>query len=260
MKGNGLFKFAAVKVQCAIVSSEVLITELFKNYLGRLGGFELAAQLKDVPSIAKLPESQPIDLLFLDLESQNAGALDQLYALENPPLTILSTSSQEYALVGYQLGLVDYLLKPVSFERFSKATEKAQTLLNPRLANAGAGLGEGLESALKQLVAPNYLFIKVDYKIIKIYFSDILYIESMREYVRIHTENERHITLISLSRMKAFLPENKFVQIHRSTLINLDKLSQIQGNTAYLGATELSISKSFKDDLMGRIATSAIFS
>lgn len=144
--------------------------------------------------------------------------------------------------------MLDYLLKPIEFERFFKAVSKAIEWLE-----RGANVGKVLNPADVPLASPTYFFVKSDYKIVKVVFDEILFIEALQKYVRIHTATERVVTLMSMSQLEEALPSGQFVRIHRSYIINLDKINSVEGNTVHVGKHDLPVSKGQREGFWEKI-------
>ena len=175
-----------------------------------------------------------IDLIFLDIQMPGLTGLEFLNTLERKPAVIFTTAYDEYAVESYDFNTIDYLLKPISFERFLKAANKANEVLS----------SSGAESDTK------FIFIKADYKIHKIATDDIAYIEGYKDYVRIYTAEKRFVTRESMKNMDDLLPKDCFLRIHRSYIISIEKFSAIEGNMIILGEEKLPIGKSYREQVM----------
>ena len=160
-------------------------------------------------------------------------------------MVILVTAYAEFALQGFDLDVVDYLLKPVPFDRFVQAINKAQDRSQPKQETPGPTPSSKGEM--------DYLFVKSDYKLVRIRLHEILYIEGLREYVRIHTLDKRHVIYQSMKKLEELLPEGQFARAHKSYIVALDRIDSIYGNTIEIGEVEIPIGKSYKDRLMASV-------
>ena len=237
-------------VKCAIVDDEALARKLLTNYVGKIPELTLVATCQNAIEAQSLLQQQEIDLLFLDIQMPDLTGIELLKAVKKPPLTILTTAYSDYALEGYSLDVIDYLLKPISFGRFFQAVSKALAFLHHPVV--GSSEGES-EAGPPMLSATDYFFVKSDYKIVKVNFSEVLFIEGMREYVRIHTEAQKIMTLLSMQKLEEMLPSSIFTRIHRSHIVNVSKISEVQGNTVYISDVQLPVSKSYKEAFLQQI-------
>ncbi|MEP7318888.1 MAG: LytTR family DNA-binding domain-containing protein, partial [Panacibacter sp.] len=184
-------------------------------------------------------QKKPIDLIFLDIQMPKLTGIDFLKNLSAPPLVIFTTAYPEYAIEGYELDVLDYLLKPISFSRFLKAALKAQdyVLKNKR----------GLH------VSDDYFFIKSNQKLEKINMADVLYIEGMNNYIVVHTKQKKHIAYLTFKGIEEKLPQHLFVRTHKSFLVSINAIQTIDTNEVTLETGTLPISKSYRDEVIGRI-------
>jgi len=218
----------------------------------RLARSELKKLLADHPEIVivgeavnakdgleKIETLHP-DLLFLDIQMPKITGIDFLKNLSNPPLVIFTTAFPEYAIEGYELNVMDYLLKPISFERFFKSVLKVQAYLSLRLRH-------------EVTQVENYFFIKSNQKIEKVLIEDILYVEALSNYVILYTKNKKHIVYMSFKGMESQLPEGLFIKIHKSYIVAVNAIQTIDNNEVILADHILPISKSYRTQVMQRI-------
>jgi DNA-binding LytR/AlgR family response regulator len=233
------------KYTCIIVDDETLAQELLLRHLAKIPQLECLATCSNAIEAKFALEKYQPDILFLDINMPSLSGLELLRMLKRRPATILTTAYSEHALEGYELDVLDYLLKPIEFERFFKAVSKAIEWLDR---------GQAAESQLlappAAPPAPTYFFVKSDYKIVKVVFDDILFIEALQKYVRIHTTSERIVTLMSMSQLEEALPALNFVRIHRSYILNLDKISSIEGHIVHVGKHDLPVSKGQREGFL----------
>lgn len=229
-----------------IVDDEALARKLLTDYVSKVPELELVGQCEDAIEASAFMKKQEVDLLLLDIEMPGLTGVELLKSLQTQPITIFTTAYEQYALKGYELNVIDYLLKPIPFERFFAAINKA---LEYHKLQARPSQTE---------VQKDYFFVKADYKIQKIAYGDILFVEGMREYVRIHTTSRRITVRQSMNKLETSLPAN-FIRIHRSHIINLDNLESISPHGVTVAGQELPVSKSYRDALQARIEEDQLF-
>ncbi len=244
---------------CLIVDDESLARRLLTDYVRKIPALELAGTCASALEAQAFMQEKPVDVLLLDIQMPDLtgiGLLQSLSQTRQPgPVTILTTAYADYALQGYELSVTDYLLKPISFERFFQAITKTLDFLTYRKT-----VSQPVNThAIPPKTSADYLFVKVDYRIQKVRYADILFVEAYGEYVRIHTETETLLTLLSLSRLAESLPPDTFVRVHRSYLINLTHLDSLQGNTLYIGRQQIPLSKSYRESLTQLINQRQLF-
>lgn len=232
---------------CLIVDDERLAQELLESYVQKIPNLVHVASCSSALEAMQYLAQHSVDILFLDIQMPDLTGIEFLRTVKNIPATILTTAYSEYALEGYELSVVDYLLKPIEFDRFFKAVMKI--------------VGSSpVPTSLDTVSQPNYFFIKTDQKIVKIAFEEVLFIEALQKYIRIHTTTKRVVSLFSLSKIQELLPENQFIRIHRSYLLNIDKMDSLEGNMVKIGEHILPISKGQKDNFMTLLKSKGLFS
>lgn len=238
------------KIRCLIVDDEELARRLLETYIGRLPFLELVGQCKNPLEAMSVLRSQAVDVLFLDIQMPELSGVDFLRTLSTKPLTILTTAYADYALEGYTLDVVDYLLKPIGFERFVQAVNRAGDRLAPRAVAPAVAVPVMTEPAATK----DFILVKSDHKLHRLAYDDILYIESMREYVAYHTASTgRIVSLGSLKALETELPAERFVRIHKSYMIALDKFKLLEGNILHVGSVRLPIGSMYKDEVVKRV-------
>lgn len=223
--------------KCLIVDDEKLARRLLKSHLSQLKDFELVASCESAIQASEILQNEPIDLLFLDIEMPILKGTDFLKNLINPPKVIFTTAYRDYAVEGFELNAVDYILKPITFQRFFNAIDKFRAL--NRNTNSVS-----LHNTYKE-PTNDFVFIRKDRKQVKIYLNSILYIESLKDYIKIHVENESHITKSSISTFEEKL-DKRFVRIHRSYIVNQDKITAYTNNDIEIGNIEIPIGDTYK--------------
>ena len=219
-----------MKYKCLIVDDEKYGRALIMSYLEEFENFEVIGECNTGLEAIRFLSKNKVDLMFLDINMPQVSGIELLRQGNNLPPTILCTAHSEYALESYDLDVVDYLLKPISLVRFAKAIEKAGSKFN-------------LTTVATKASVPLSIFVKSEYKLIKINIDDILYIEAMEKYIRIHTAEDKVMTLMSMMQIMEMLPQDLFMRIHRGYIIALSKVDSVEGNLANIGASKLPISK-----------------
>jgi len=240
-----------------LVDDEVLALDLLENFIDRLSDIEVVERVKSPIRALEILQNQPIDLLFLDIQMPTLSGTNLLKALPDMPVTIFTTAYSEYASLAFDLNAVDYLLKPFSFERFLQAISKAKKQLNynstpQSLHNRTLSKEEGVTKAVGNKKA--FITVKVDGNFQKIFLEDIIYIESLREYVRIVCEGKKkYMTLESLKNMEALLPAESFMRIHKSYIAAKAKATKLSGNVLEIGDYRIPTSRNRKKQIIKAI-------
>ncbi|WP_353719847.1 LytTR family DNA-binding domain-containing protein [Dyadobacter sp. 676] len=243
-------------INCLIVDDELLARRLLTEYVGKIPELKLVATCASAMEAQSFLQKQRIDLLFLDIQMPDVTGISLLRSLPNKPVTILTTAFAEYAVQGYELFVLDYLLKPISFERFFQAVSRAVEYINlikvlPKTAET--------ETPLQTDIFSEYIFVKSDYKIHKIAHSDIDVIEAYGEYILIYSGRQKIMTLGQMGKMEQMLPKPGFVRVHRSFIVNFSKIDAIQGGTIYIGDREVPLSKGYRDAFMQLVGKNRLF-
>ncbi len=240
---------------CIIADDEAPARNLLKEYVAKMPNLALIAVCSNAIETKQILSGNNIDVLFLDIQMPDLTGIELLKILPPPkPSVILTTAYHNYAIDGYQLGVTDYLLKPISFERFFQAVNKAISEKSLHQKTEEVATITAVHEA-----AAEHIFVKEGYKIVRVDFQDLLYIEGFREYIKIHTTTQRHIVYQSLSKILEALPQERFVRVHRSFIVNIHKIDSIDGNCIKIGNNEISISKSQRDDFMQMINPKKLF-
>lgn len=225
-----------MKIKCVITDDEPMARKGIKGYVEKVDFLELVGVCEDAVALNNLLREQEVQLLFLDIEMPYINGLELLQSLPRPPKVIFTTAYEQYALKGFELEAVDYLLKPIPFERFLKAVNRAHELFRASL----------------QPVA-DHLFVKTNDKLVKVNWKDIIYIESLENYVSIYTAQTRYITHITLKSVIESITDPAFIQTHKSFVVNANKITSIEGNTIELGKFQVPISRSMKETVLEKI-------
>ena len=223
-----------MKIKCLLVDDEPLAIKLLQNHIKQLDNIEVVATCNSVAKAYEFLRTGDINLLFLDIKMPQVSGIEFLKTLQNPPKTILTTAYRDYAMEGYDLGVIDYLLKPISFDRLLKSIDRFWKLYTPALP---------INSALEE----NWLVIKSGYKYLRIFAGDIYYIESLKEYVKIYTAEKEFVAKYKISDLEAEISNIGFLRIHRSFIINLKKVTAFSGEGIELGKFEIPVGASYKE-------------
>jgi DNA-binding LytR/AlgR family response regulator len=226
-------------INCLVVDDEPIAREGMMEYVRQIDYLNPVAQCKSAAEAAGLLQKHKIDLIFLDIQMPKLTGIEFVKALSEPPLVIFTTAYSEYALEGFELDVVDYLLKPISFARFLKAVEKAQNYLHARNKEVS--------------INSDFFFIKCNGKIEKIIMDDVNYIEAMANYVIIYTKQKKYITYLTFSGIEEQLPAELFVRIHKSFLVAISAIQTIDGAEVITSSMRLPLSKNYRNEVMSRI-------
>jgi two-component system LytT family response regulator len=223
-------------IRCIAIDDEPLALRQVKNYIERIEKLELVALCSNAIEAKELLKTEQVDLLFVDINMPDINGIDFVRGLTDPPLVIFTTAYSEYALEGFRLNAVDYLLKPFSFDDFSRAAEKACSLRElHRMRDERAASVSTIESIDEASDNNDYISIKSDYKVNLVRYNDIIYIESVGEYIRLHLKDGSKLTtLFRLKNMETELPQKNFMRVHRSYIVNIDYVSSFARGKIYL--------------------------
>jgi DNA-binding LytR/AlgR family response regulator len=233
-----------MKLKCVIVDDEPLAREGLAKYVEVIDYLELIGMADNPLELEKLLESETIDLIFLDIQMPFMSGIDFLRIKSSLPMIILTTAFSKYALDGFQFDVVDYLLKPITFNRFFKATNKAKELY---------GLKNPLSVSKSEIYEPNFFFIKCDSKYEKIYFNEILYVQSLQNYVIIFTEKGKFMTLLPLKTVEENLDKIQFIKVHKSYLVATQKIEAIENNEIIIQNNRIPISRNFREEVLDKV-------
>lgn len=232
-----------MKTRCMIIDDEPLARELIKGYAAKLENFEIVAECSDAVKALNMLRTKPVDLMFMDIQMPQITGIEFLKTLKHSPNVIITTAYREFALEGFELEVIDYLLKPITFERFLKSVNRYYQMSQDdvQLVNSQGG-DKGDET---------FIYVKENKRVVKIYISEIEYIEGLSEYVQIHAQSRKVIVKASLSQMEEKLPASHFMRIHKSYIISLTKIKAFTANTIELPTKELPIGRKYKNAVLG---------
>lgn len=230
------------KIRCLIVDDEPLARDIIVRYLERLSNFELVTTCEHAIQAISVLQQQEVDLIFADIHMPEMLGTEMIRTLKNPPKVIITTAYPNYALEGYELDVVDYLVKPIQFERFLKAINK---VFKPATVSAPTPSTPEAHSA-----NDNYLFFRVNRKTVKVMLDDILYLEGMKNYVKIICKSGPVITKNSMNTIEAMLPDNLFIRVHRSFIVSKANIKSFTGETVEINRVEIPVGKLFKNNFL----------
>ncbi|WP_229311769.1 LytR/AlgR family response regulator transcription factor [Larkinella rosea] len=233
-------------IRCLVVDDERLALEVMENYIEKIPFLRLVQLCSSPMQALQVLSRTPVDLLLLDIEMPELTGLQFLRTLKDPPFVILTTAYQEFALEGFAVNAIDYLLKPIPFERFLTAIHKVQQ----RMAIPAKEVP--LPPAPK-VAALESIFIRSESRTVRIDLADILFAESRKDYVLIHTQEKKWVTQLTLSRLEEKLPPGHFVRIHRSFIVAIHKIDSIDQNRVEIGGKHIPIGDFYRENLMKRI-------
>jgi len=236
-----------MKIRCQIVDDEPLAINVIKKFLDQFQAAEVVSTCQNAMDAFAYISENPVDLLFLDINMPTLNGLDFLKSLKEPPMVIVTSAYRDYAVEGFELNVLDYLVKPISFQRFLMAMDKASAAIRQKSTARSQPVVINPESSKA------YIFFKVDKKLVKVYLDEILYIESLKDYVRIRTVYEDLITHHNLNSMSKLLPADNFIRIHKSYTISVDKVKSIEGNCVEIASKLLPIGRNYRKEVKEQI-------
>ena len=233
-----------MRLNCLIIDDEPLARKGIAEYAREIDFLHAVGECGSAAEAASVVAKQSIDLLLLDIQMPRLTGIEFLKTMSHPPMAIITTAYSEYALEGYSLDVIDYLVKPIPFDRFLKAVHKAYDF--HQLRHREPRQAETAPSA-------DYFFVKSNGKFERVTFSDILYVESMQNYVLIHLPGQKLIVYMTLAGLEAQLPPSRFMKVHKSFIVAIGQVKSIENNEIIIGSARIPISRTLKDDVLKRI-------
>jgi DNA-binding LytR/AlgR family response regulator len=224
-------------MRCLIIDDEPLARQLLESYLQKIDELKLVKSCSHALEAFTLLQEKPVDLIFLDIEMPQVSGIELLRSLKNKPRVILTTAYRDYAFEAFDLDVVDYMLKPISFDRFLRGIGKIKQLKQY----------DPVQETEVTDFQDAYVYLKENREMVKIFLKDILYIESLRDYVRVKTLDREVITYQKISYLEQKLPQNKFIRVHRSFMIAIDKVVAFTPTSVRVGITEIRIGRNYKN-------------
>jgi len=233
---------------CIIVDDEPLAIEVIESYLNNIGGFDIVAKCSNALIAYQVMQEEQVDLIFLDIQMPKLSGINFIKSLANPPKVIITTAYRDYALEGYELDVVDYLLKPIRLERFIKAIDKYNT----------SGTASRMPAAVTNQTNDKkpFIYLKSDRKTIKIFLEDIIFIEGMKDYVLVHTKNSKIITKEQMQDMENKVSTNNFIRVHKSYIVSIEKITAFNSRSIEIGKKEIPIGRNYKNEVLKKLSVS----
>ena len=225
-----------MKIKCIITDDEPMARKGLRGYIEKVDFLTIVGECEDAIQLNTMLKTMSVDLIFLDIEMPEMTGLELLLNLTNPPKVIIVSAYEQYAIKGYEFDVVDYLLKPVSFDRFLKSVNRIHDMLQT-----------------EQKEDNDYIFVKSDKRLKKILFKEILFIECMENYVVIQTVSSKEIVYTTLKQLYESLPQNIFRQVHRSYIVNINQVTAIDGNQLSLNSCKIPVARNFRDEIFSLI-------
>lgn len=239
-------------LKCVTIDDEPLARECIAGYVNEVDFLKLTGTGSNAVELCSLIDQHEVDLVFLDIHMPVMNGIEYLKMTTKPPMVILTTAYPGYALEGFQLDVLDYLVKPITFNRFFKAVTKAkdyhQLLQHSVQVNKANSFPEA-----------DHFFIKCDYKYERIYFDDILFIEAMQNYVTIHTTKGKYITLLYMKNVEQNLDAGLFLRVHKSYIVAASKIESIENNEIIIGTQRIPVSRSYRDDVIQKVVNDKLW-
>ncbi len=229
-----------MKLNCYIVDDEPLARKCIRDYVQQTNYLIYAGEAGSAEEAAKLLQEIKADIIFSDIQMPGISGIDFVRAAGNESLFVFITAFPEYALEGYELNIIDYLLKPVSYERFLKTTTKAKEYLS-------------LKYQSKENVKADYFFIKCGSKFEKILFDDLLYAEALENYVKIYTQSKMYITYLTFKGLEEYLSPEKFIRVHKSYIVSLSKIENLDNELIKIAEHEIPLSRHYRAEVMNKV-------
>lgn len=228
-------------INCLVIEDEPLARKGLKEYIADIDFLNCIGEYDNALKAAEQISRGDVQLLFLDIQMPKITGLEFFKTLQSPPPVIFTTAYPQYALEGFEVNALDYLVKPISFKRFLKAVLKAKEYYEVRDTN------------LKEAIDTDYFFIKVDNKLEKILFADVLFAEASQNYVIIHTPLKKYMTYLTFKSVEDYLPADKFLKVHKSYIVAASKIDTIEGNDIRIGQQHIPISRNQKDEVLAKL-------
>jgi len=232
-----------MQLNCIIIDDEPLARKGLKEYIADVDFLHMVGEFENPLKATQILSSGNVQLVFLDIQMPKISGLEFLKSLQQAPPVIFTTAFPQYALDGFDLNALDYLVKPISFDRFVKAAMRAKEYYEVRKKNTAAETNQPAE----------YFFIKADNKLVKIEYDEILFVEALQNYVTIQTVDKKYITYLTFKSVEEYLPAEKFIKIHKSYIVSASKIDTIEGNEIRIGNHHLPISRNLKDEVMEKL-------
>ncbi len=228
-----------MEINCIAIDDEPLALDVIEHHTAKIPFLTLQAKILNPLAAIEILAKGKVDLMFVDIQMPELTGFELIRSLSVKPMVIFTTAYPNYALESYDMDAIDYLVKPISFERFLKSVNKVKQRL--------ASPSEFIEPVIVQQETVDYIFVKTEYKTVKLFLNEILFVESLKDYVLFHLKGETVSSLLSIKSVESFLPSKKFVRVHRSFIIALDKIEEIERNTISISGKTIPLGESYRD-------------
>jgi len=239
-------------MNCIIVDDEPLAREAVEMLIDQTDNLKLTGSFNSAETASVFIQNSSVDLVFLDIQMPGINGIEFARTIPKETFVIFTTAYSEFATESYEVEAIDYLIKPIKIERFTKSVEKVQTYFKLFKADS---INSNIES-----ITDDYFYVKADRKICKVHFQDILFIQGLKDYVIMHTENQKVITALNIKTVHEQLPKNMFVRVSKSYIVNALKIDSIDNNTIYIGKNEVPIGNIYRDFFFDEFVTKKILS
>lgn len=237
-------------LKCVIIDDEPLARECIANYVKEVDFLQLVGTGSNPVELTSLLHEQPVDLVFLDIQMPVINGIEFLKMAQNPPMVIITTAYPSYALEGFQLDVLDYMVKPITFNRFFKGVSKAKDY-HQLLLKSG--------TTPQTQTTADHFFIKCDYKYERIYFDDILYVQAMQNYITLYTTKGKYMTLLYLKNVEEKLDKQAFIRVHKSFIVAISKIEAIENNEIIIQSFRIPISRNYHDEVISRVVNDKLW-
>jgi DNA-binding LytR/AlgR family response regulator len=234
-----------MNIKCLVIDDEPLARKGLKEYIADVDFLELIGEFENALKATDRLKGGDVQLLFLDVQMPKITGIEFFKSLQHPPPVIFTTAYPQFALEGFEVNALDYLVKPISFERFLKAAMKAREYYEVREKNSQEHEGPSTNAA--------YFFVKSDNKLVKILFEDMLFAEALQNYVVIHTKDRKYITYLTFKSVEDYLPNDRFIRTHKSYIVAVSRIDSIEGNDLRVGQHQIPISRGLKEEVMAKL-------
>jgi DNA-binding LytR/AlgR family response regulator len=232
-------------LNCVIIDDEPLAREILAGYMEQLGYVKLVGSFSNTFDALKFLKYHPVDALFLDIEMPEMNGTDFLRSLPHPPITVFTTAFRDYAFEGFELGVIDFLLKPVSRDRFLTSLDKIKDFLSLKTDDANFELSKD---------APEFIFVKSGVQKIKLFFEDVTHIQGLKDYAIIHATTGKIVIKGSVKSMQQLFPETLFIRVHKSFIVAKNKIRRIEKNRIIIGDHQIPIGRNYKEEMEKKIS------
>lgn len=238
-----------MKLACIAIDDEPLALDIIVEYCNKISFLELVKTFDNAIDVLEFLKKEQVDLMFLDIQMEGLTGVQLLKVLNNRPKVVMTTAYEKFALQGYELDVTDYLLKPISFERFTKAVNKVYEII---FMEKGSDNRQKVASVGDQKITSgeDYIFVKADSKLVKVSFNEILYVEGQGDYLAIVTREKKLMTLQNFANLQQSLPYPDFVRVHKSYIIAFDKIDKIEKNRVYIGDKPIPVSDTYRNEFL----------